>query len=181
MTMEPLKTYDYLTRARQRVFEWVRSLSAEQYARQFPIGPGTLGRTLTHIMICEWVYVQRMQGRDVPPYDQWPIRDEDPPPFAELEAAWLEQAGATRAVLSGVTDWNARLEYRVTEDDGTPVIVTASAGDIFTQLVLHEVHHRAQSMNMLRRLGVTVDDIDFNTLMYSRRPAPGPDEPPAAD
>ena len=46
--MEPLKTYDYLTRARQRVFEWVRPLGPEQYAREFPIGRGTLARTLTH-------------------------------------------------------------------------------------------------------------------------------------
>ncbi len=51
MTMEPLRTYDYLTLARQRIFERVRPLSAEQHAREFPIGRGTLGRTMTHIMI----------------------------------------------------------------------------------------------------------------------------------
>ena len=36
---------------------------------------------------------------------------------------------------------------------------------------LHEVHHRAQVMNMLTRLGVGVGDIDFNLLMYQRRDA----------
>ncbi len=71
--MEPLKIYDYLTLTRQRTFERVRQLSAEQYARHFPIGCGTLGRTLTHIMISEWYYVQRILGRDVPPDEQWPI------------------------------------------------------------------------------------------------------------
>src|SRR5262247_3574752 len=103
-TLEPLKIYDYLTLARQRVFGWVRPLSAEQYTRQFPMGLGTLGRTLTHIMASEWYYVQRMQERDVPPESQWPIRDENPPPFAALQAAWIDQADRTRAALSAVRD-----------------------------------------------------------------------------
>ena len=169
--MEPLKTYDYLTLARQQIFEWVRPLSAEQYSREFPIWRRTLGRTLTHIMISEWYYVQRIQGRDVPPYEQWPIQEEKPPPLAALEAAWIEQAGRTRAALSAVRDWSADLEYRVTGEDDRPEIVTVSAADIFTQLALHEVHHRAQAMNMLRHLGVPTEDLDFNTFMYKRREA----------
>jgi len=46
--------------------------------------------------------------------------------------------------------------------------MTATAGDIATQLVLHEVHHRAQAMAMLRHLGRPVQDIDYNDLMYER-------------
>src|SRR5262245_40707419 len=109
--MSPLKTYDYLALARQRIFDWVRPLSAEQYAREFPIGLGALGQSLAHIMISEWYYVQRMQGAAVPPYARWPIQHEKPPPFAALEAAWMEQAGHTRAALSAVRDWSAELEY----------------------------------------------------------------------
>ncbi len=169
--MEPLKIYDYLTLARQRILARVRPLSAEQYAREFPIGHQTLGRTLTHIMISEYYYVQRIRGRDVPPYEEWPIQQEAPPPFGALEAAWIEQAGDTRDALSAVRDWSAELEYRVTGDDDRAEIVTASAADIFTQLALHEVHHRAQVMNILRHLGVAVEDLDFNALMFNRRPA----------
>jgi uncharacterized damage-inducible protein DinB len=170
--MEPLRTYDYLVNARGRVLGWVRPLSPEQYAREFPVGFGTLGRTLTHILASEWYYVQRMQGAAVPPYGQWSIRDDRPLPLAELEAAWTAQAGRTRAALRAVRDWSAPIEYRVTLDDGQPVIVTASASDLFTQLALHEVHHRAQALNMLRHLGVAIEDIDFNALAYRRRAAP---------
>jgi uncharacterized damage-inducible protein DinB len=169
--MEPLRTYDYLTRARARIFDWVRPLDADQYARVFPIGLGSLARTLTHIMICEWLYVQRMLGRPVPPYKEWPIRDEEPPPFAALETTWTAQAAQTLASLAAVRDWTTDLEYRVTADDGAQKIISASPSDIFTQLVLHEVHHRAQTMNMLRHLGIAAEDIDFNTLMYKRPPA----------
>ena len=169
--MDPLKAYQYLTLSRSRQLDWVRPLSAEQYGREFPIGPGSLARTLAHIESSEWYYVQRMRGRAVPPYEQWPIREEAPPPFAALEAAWAEQAERTRAALSAVRDWDADIVYEVMTDEGRRDIVTASPADIFTQLVLHEVHHRAQAMNMLRHLGVAAQDIDYNTLMYQRRPA----------
>jgi uncharacterized damage-inducible protein DinB len=167
--MDPLKTYDYLTRSRQRVFDWVRPLNAEQYARPFLIGPGSLAKTLTHMLISEWYYIQRMEERVVPPYAEWPIRDEVPPAFAALEAEWTKQAAATRVAIEGVRDWNAELEYRVTDDSGKRLRIGASRGDIFTQLALHEVHHRAQVMNMLRQLGVKLADIDFNELMYRRQ------------
>jgi uncharacterized damage-inducible protein DinB len=122
-------------------------------------------------MSSEWYYVERMQQHPVPPHDQWPIQDEKPPPFAALESAWTQQAVRTRAALNEVRDWNTELEYPITTDDGHPQIITASPADIFTQLILHEVHHRAQAMNMLRQLGVRAEDLDFNALMYKRRAA----------
>jgi uncharacterized damage-inducible protein DinB len=168
--MDPLKIYDYLVRSRERVFAWVRPLSAEQYARQFPIGLGSLGRTLTHIMICEWAYVRRIQELELPPYEQFPFQDENPPPFAALQAAWIEQAASTRKALGAVRDWNAAFEYRTTHAN-PPQLVTATPADLFTQLALHEVHHRAQAMNMLRHLGIAAEDIDYNELMLPRRNA----------
>ena len=169
--MDAQRTYDYLALARRKILGWARPLSDEQYGHDFAIGLGSLARTLAHIELSEWYYIQRLRGRPIPPYEQWPIRDEAPPPLAALEAAWIEQEGRTRAALAGVRDWTAPIEYEVTTDAGRREIVTASAGDLFTQLVLHEVHHRAQAMNMLRQLGVGLEDLDFNALMYRRRPA----------
>jgi uncharacterized damage-inducible protein DinB len=170
--MEPLRIYEYLTLARKRILDGVRSLSPEQYERPFTIGRGTLARTLTHIMASEWYYVERMGGRAVPPYEQWPIREEEAPAFPALEAAWAKQAERTRAAVAAVRDWEAPIGYRITNDEGRPEIMSPSAADIFTQLAFHEVHHRAQVMNILRQLGITAEDLDFNTLMYPRRPAP---------
>lgn len=166
--MQPLKVYDYLTITRQKLLDSVRSLSAEQYAQAFPIGLGSLGRILTHIMTSEWYYVQRLQQLHVPDYDTWPIRDDAPPAFAELEKHWREQARQTVAALSQVRDWDAPLVYVVTNDDGRQVKVTTTAGDLFVQLTLHEVHHRAQVMNILRHFGIAAEDLDYNALMYKR-------------
>ena len=167
--MDPLVVYDYLARARQRLFDWIRPLTAEQYTRTLPTWRRTLAHTLTHTMTAEWYYMERLQRHDVPPDDQWPIREEDPPPFAVLEKAWIEQAERTRTALGAVQDWNVDREYRVTLDDGRRQIIQATGTDIFTQLVLHEVHHRTQALNMLRQLGATTDDLDYNLLTYRRR------------
>ncbi|MCC7292934.1 MAG: hypothetical protein IT449_12805 [Phycisphaerales bacterium] len=66
-------------------------------------------------------------------------------------------------------DWGAEIEYQVIDDDSQPTIVATTRGEIFTQLVLHEVHHRAQAMSLLRQLGVAAEDLDGNTLTYRRR------------
>lgn len=169
--MEPRTTYEYLTRARARLLDWARPLSAEQHARAFEIGRGTLASTLTHILISEWYYIRRIRRDDVPAYEQWPIKDEHPPAFAAIESAWADQASLTRETIAAVRDWNERLDYPITNDDGRREIVSPTLDDVFTQLVLHEVHHRSHAMNILRRLGVPAMDLDYNTLMYPRRPA----------
>jgi uncharacterized damage-inducible protein DinB len=177
--MNPLRIYEYLETARAKVFDAVRPLSAEQYGRAFPIGLGSLARTLTHIMICEFAYVERIQGRDLKPYATWPIQDEKPPAFAVLESAWRDQANATREALAAVPDWSKEIEYRVSPESSSaklPMIITATCGDLATQMVMHEIHHRAQALFMLRQLGTkVVGGIDYNAMMYQRRGADGRD------
>jgi uncharacterized damage-inducible protein DinB len=169
--MDPVKTYDYLTKAREKVFDAVRALTPEQYARAFGIGLRTLGSTLTHTMIVEWAYTERLQRHDLPPYQQWPIQDENPPPFAVIEKAWREQAPRTRVVLAAVHDWDGEFTYVTSrpQDQGRKTEITVSASDVFTQLVVHEVHHRAQVMAMLRELGTPLQDLDYAYFMYKRR------------
>ncbi|MBX3405730.1 MAG: DinB family protein [Phycisphaeraceae bacterium] len=173
--MNPLRTYHYLVLARQKILDWSRLLSPEQHAQQFPIGLGSLARILTHIMICEWFYIQRLQGLAVPPYKEWPIRDETPPRFEIIEQEWKTIEAQTRAAIGSVDragEWGEVITYMAQRDDGKRVEVSATKGDILTQLVLHEVHHRAQAMNILRHLGVKVEDIDYNAMMYTRRELP---------
>jgi uncharacterized damage-inducible protein DinB len=165
--MDPTRLYDYLEKSRARILEKVRPLTTDQYTRQFPLGLGSLARTLTHVMMSEWYYVQRMQGREVPHYTQWPIQDEKPPAFGVIDARW-----PAISALDASGSWDRPMEYTYTNDDGQRMISTATARDQFTQLVLHEVHHRAQAMNMLRQLGAPItEDLDFNAMMFSRRVA----------
>jgi uncharacterized damage-inducible protein DinB len=176
--MDPLRIYDYLIKSRERVFDAVRPLTPEQYHRPFTFGLKTIASTLTHIMISEWYYIERLEGRTVPPYDQWPIKYEPPATpatFDIIERTWREQADRIRGVVATERDWNRTITYLGFPDDtrgNKRFHITATAGDYFTQLALHEVHHRAQVMAMLRDLGRPVlEDLDYNALMFERREA----------
>src|SRR5690606_27120531 len=125
-------------------------------------GLGSLARILTHTMIAEWQYIERLQGHEVPEYERWPIRDEAPPPFPTIDSTWAGQAVRSRAAIAAVRDWDAPVVYRVTDDAGRRMEVRATAGGIVTQLAFHEVYHRAQLLNILRRLGAEdLGDLDF--------------------
>lgn len=164
--MHALRIHDYLVRSRARVLDWTRPLSAEAYARNLPGWSRSLGQTLTHIYISEWYYVRRITGADVPPYEHWPVREEAHPALAELESLWQAQTAVTRAAIGAVADWDAPITYDTTNEDGERMNVTANAHDIFVQLAMHEVHHRSQALNMLKALGGTPADLDYNLLTY---------------
>lgn len=173
MSLDPIRIYDYLERSRRRILDAARPLTPDQWAREFEIGPKSLQNTLTHLVIAEWYYVKRMNREDVPPCEAWELRDETPLFGESLEAAWAKQAQTTKAAIADVRNWDETFDYRVTDDDGQRLIVTASAADLITQLALHEAHHRAQALNIMRQLGVTVPggDFDFNATMMPRRVA----------
>ncbi len=169
--MNPLKTYDYLTKSRERVFDAVRPLAPEQYLHRFSIGVNTIGRTLTHIMISEWYYIERLEGRTVPHYNEWPIKDETPPAFDVVEKTWREQAKQVRTAIANERDWNRKITWLSFPDDtrgNKRFHITCTAGELLTQLAFHEIHHRAQIMAMLREFGKPLEDLDYNSMMFER-------------
>jgi uncharacterized damage-inducible protein DinB len=174
--MDPLRLHDYLVTARTRLFEWIRPLDQPLYTAEHPIGLGSIARTLHHVKAAEWMYMQRVRGRtetlDAPSVENDPeVSTADAMPFEALEPAWTEQSRQIRADLASVSGWDTRRAY-TTMWEGRPYAYRASASDIFSQLVLHEVHHRAQVLHMLRRTGVATEEIDFNALMWEPVDAP---------
>jgi uncharacterized damage-inducible protein DinB len=174
--MDPLKIYDYLLKTRERMFDAVRSLTPEQYRCQFNFGlGGGIASTLAHLMISEWYYIERLEGRAVPPYQQWPIKYDDPPDFHVIERMWREQGKRIRSLVASEKDWNRTITWLSFPDDtrgNKRFHITCTAGDLLTQLALHEVHHRSQIMAMLRQSGAGIlEDLDYNALMFDRHEA----------
>lgn len=179
--MDPLKIYDYLALTRQQYMDAVRSLTPQQYQQRFPFGLNTLGSTLTHIMVSEWYYIERLEGREVPHYEQWSIKYEHPPAFEVIERIWREQARNVRAsIAANQRDWSRTITWLSFPDDtrgNRQYHITCTAGDLLTQLAFHEIHHRAQIMVMLRLAGAPpLQDIDYNALMFQRVEAVVSDE-----
>jgi uncharacterized damage-inducible protein DinB len=171
--LNPVHLYGYLAKARERLFDWIRPLTLEQYTQEFPFGLKTLRDTLVEIPQAEWTYVQRLRGAaDVPAWEERPFARFYKTDFGPLEAAIRAQVMETTATLREITDWARPVEYSFV-DEGERVHIRTTTGGIAAQLCFHEIHHRAQAMAMLRQLGVPAQDLDYSFLMYdyTRHPA----------
>lgn len=163
--IHPLEAYDYLVLARSRLLGWVGQLSEEQYVREFAIGHRSVRATLVHVASAEWGYVRRLRGEPVPPLQERPFSRFNAEPFAPFERAWAEQAQQTRATLREVQDWSRPVEYVASFGGKTRRFRTTAAG-LATQLLFHEVHHRAQVMHMLKQMGFPAENLDYSALAF---------------
>lgn len=168
----PAEIYDYLVVARQKLLDWVRPLTLEQYTQEFPFGKKTIRDTLVEIPLAEWNYGTRLIGESIPPRDQHPVVPYYQTAFAPLEAAWREVTERTRRILREQRDWGGVVEYIARPSNQPPIRIRATAGGLATQLIVHEVHHRAQVMAMLRQLGIEAQNLDYSILMFQRETLP---------
>ncbi len=163
MILDYVRVYDVHTQAREKLFDWIRPLTPEQYVHEFPFAHRTLRATMIELAMTELWLAMRLREDPMPRPFRWegmPINEEAQDTFPKLEAAWRAQTPQTRATLASLTDL-AKMVETVHYGKRKMVTFQATRGDIATQLLLHEVHHRAQAMAMLRHLGVAAEDLDF--------------------
>jgi len=168
--MEFVRVYDVLLQARQKLFEWVRPLSQAQYAQPFPFGAHSVRGCLVEIARAEMFLAMRLREEPLPPLAEWPINEQRLPTFPDLERVWTTQSQQTRATLAGTTDWDRAVTCRLVRRNET-VLLTATKADIASQILMHEVHHRAQAMAMLRQLGVEAQNLDYIRFTQTSAPA----------
>ncbi|MBI1302944.1 MAG: hypothetical protein GC172_04045 [Phycisphaera sp.] len=124
-------------------------LDGAQWHRGFDIGPGSLHDTLTHIVGAMFRWADRIDGpsRTMHPSIEDGTRRTPAELLALLDAAAadLEAAAARARRLGLATELDVTL-------GGTPYRLTLGA--MLVHATTHGMHHRAQCLNMLRRLGV---------------------------
>ena len=121
-------------------------LSAEQFQRRFDIGPASLHDTLTHLIGATRVWTETLSGGEARPRIEEDGQQRTPAQIrALLEEAWRELlAEVHRRPLSEIVTRQRR--------DGRTVHLTRGA--VLAHVTTHDMHHRAQCLNMLRHLGV---------------------------
>lgn len=132
--------------ARRKLFDAARGLSDDQLDRPFEMGLGCLRRTLHHIWAAERVWLDRWLKRPN-------VRFTEFEPGVSLEQLALRYDDACRER----SDW---LKSQTPASLAQSLAYTTSQGASFTNTYLdmllhvanHGVHHRAQALNMLRRL-----------------------------
>jgi uncharacterized damage-inducible protein DinB len=119
-------------------------LSEHQLHERFEIGPGSLHDTLTHMLGAIRAWTDVLAKRDLRPRAEGKRFT-----VAELTAGYQEANAdlatqvAARPLDEVVTRVRDGKEYRFTR------------GAILAHVTTHGMHHRAQCLNMLRKLGVT--------------------------
>lgn len=164
MNLDSFKEYfSYSDWANTRLCEVAGNLSNEALDQPFDIGLGSLRRTLTHIWAGEHVWTLRWQGRSETP---WPIETAPVAP-ATLLQRYAEVRARRDAFVAELSPEKLRDEVVYRDSKGS--LFHATLNEMILQLMVHSIHHRAQAANLIRRLGGTVDDMDY--MYHVRLPA----------
>ncbi len=164
MDMNTLRTLmRYSDWANRQITTAADGLSHEQLDRPFDMGRGSLRKTLLHILNGETVWLRRWQGQTETP---WPSESESTA-VAAIANRFTANAAERDAWLANIKP--ADVQQQIVYRDSKGSLFTASLGDMMIQMFTHSLHHRAQAINMLRRLGAAPPELDY--MMWVRKPA----------
>jgi uncharacterized damage-inducible protein DinB len=146
--------------ANEQLVRAAAELTPEQLDQGFDIGLGSLRRILLHILAGETVWLKRWQGdRETP----WPNENEPATP-ADIGVRFSSNARHRDVFLNSISP--AKTADRVTYRDSKGSLFSATLGDMMIQMCTHSTHHRAQAVNIFRRLSVTAPELDY--MMWVR-------------
>jgi uncharacterized damage-inducible protein DinB len=137
------------------------SLSQEQLHQQFPIGQGTVWKSLLHLYAAEFVWLEALQGDDDPllqgdlprkiPGNQ--LGEGGIVSLEELRAKWLDLQQRWGSYLADLSpDSLEEPVYKVAFSTGKRIATRCS--DILLHVCTHAQYTTAQVVNMLRQAGV---------------------------
>lgn len=137
-------------------------LTNEKLDEPFDMGRGSLRKTLLHLWAGESVWLARWKGQTETP---WPDEEQkaDVPNIDERFRLVYSERAAFMATLKDA-DFGRVVTYR----DSKGSLYKATLGDMIMQGIVHSIHHRAQAVNMLRRLGATAPEVDY--MYWVRKP-----------
>lgn len=135
-------------------------LTPGQFGTRFEMGPGSLHDTLTHLIAAQRRWADRLSAWPLrPSIDRPPRGIPGPSEYRERSVAELielfEPAAEDLAAIAQRLRSPGGLGLESTVElalDGTVYVMTRGAA--LVHVTVHGAHHRAQCLNMLRRLGV---------------------------
>ena len=144
---------DYGDWGMDRLLKVADGLSDADLDRDFGMGMGSLRKTLLHLFDAEnwWRINWRGERR---PFPRLPAETS----LAELAQLWSELAADRRDFMDGLGDGGLE---RVVEIDPGGGPLAFRVGESIVQLCVHGTHHRAQAINLAKRLGRASDAFDF--------------------
>jgi len=151
----------------KRLLEVCEGLTPEQFHQKFDIGPGSLHATLTHIIGAMQRWAVRVDERQLRPEVDEPSRHPDLPsdyrqrtPRELIEL--LDEAADDLAAVADAAAEDGLDETIIVRFGQTDYTFTKAAA--LVHVATHGMHHRAQCLNMLRRLEIEKSPDDLPEL-----------------
>jgi len=148
MNLQDLRTLvNYHYWARDRMFEALEPLTAEEVNRDMGNSFKSIRDTVTHLYAAEWAWYSRWQGTSpdkLLPADLFPD-------LAAVRLAWTDLEAKIRAYLEVLGEANVTqvIEYKLLS--GQPG--ASPLWQMLQHVVNHASYHRGQVTTMLRQLG----------------------------
>ena len=168
------RLHQHRTWANHRLLDAADTLSDEQLRRVFPIGQGSIWKTLLHLYAAEYVWLDALEGRaqSLAPGDvagKLPGNQEGDNPIttlAELRRRWTELDARYEEYLNKLTD--AELDDKVNKVRTSGERFVFRRADILIHICTHAHYTIAQANNMLRHAGAeSIPDPMMITLARS--------------
>jgi uncharacterized damage-inducible protein DinB len=138
--------------ARARFLSACSDLPDEMLSREFPIGRGSVLKSLTHLYAAEVVWVEALHNTADEPL----IADDAFATLDGLVGAWPDVDARWHAYLAVISeDELTRTIHRHSASLGR--MYSMQAQDVMVHVCTHQAHTLAQALNMLRELHV--DDL----------------------
>ena len=154
--------YDYNSWANHRTLDACSQLTPEQFTRDMGSSFRSVRDTLVHLMLVEWLWLERWHGRS--PNSYAPASDF--PNVDSVRARWAE-------IDSDLTDFIASLTaedvQRVVHHKTTAGVPQAAPlWHMLQHLANHGTYHRGQVTTLLRQLGAKATGTDLITFYRER-------------
>lgn len=139
--------------AMQRVLGLAKTLAPADLDREFAMGIGSVRKNLLHLVDVEnwwrgnWAGVKK-------PFAKLPVETS----IEQIENDWNSVSRDRNAFLANADESTMS---RVVEADFGAGAMNCRIGESAVQLCVHGTHHRAQAINMLRRIGLNVPGFDL--------------------
>jgi uncharacterized damage-inducible protein DinB len=148
MTIEDFRLlYDYNAWADHRTLESCKDLTEEQFTRDLGSSFRSVRDTLVHIMLVEWLWLERWHGRSPMSY---PPNTE----YANLDSVRTRWSQIERDLLDYIASLTVEEVQRVVHHKTTAgVPQVAPLWQMLQHLMNHGTYHRGQAATLLRQLG----------------------------
>lgn len=142
--------YSYHAWANKRVLALCDGLGPDELDEVRPMGFGTLRGTLFHMLAAERLWIDRWRG------GEWTPLETDPAgiSISDLRVGFRDAAREREELLTAErpSGFTRKVSYQNLARDPFEHPI----GDLLMHVANHGIHHRAQALNFLRRVGRTV-------------------------